>query len=135
MWINLNSKKRFAIKIYIGGVNTVSGEPMIENSATRLRRLERIANNKSVQDYVVTPEQNWLDGVATQQGRVRQFVAMPLGSSYSVEAQMTGKDLVGRLQFEITPSIYESPPPPRKLLNHLTSCRSRRYLSNRLVAN
>ena len=113
MWINFRTSRRFAIKIYLGGVNAVSGEPAIENMATRLRRLELAKNNKSIQDYVVTPQQRWLDGVASETGHVRQFVAMPTGSGYSVEAQITGQDLVGGLQFEITPPVI----PPRILLN------------------
>ena len=36
---------------------------------------------------------------------------MPLGSGYSVEAQVTGLDLIRGLQFEITPA--KMPPPPR----------------------
>jgi len=112
MWINFESKDRFAIKIYVGGVNAVSGEPMIENAATKLRRLNLIAQKKSVQDYVVTPNQLWLDGIASNDGCVRQFVAMPLGSGYSVEAQMTGEDLVGGLQFEIIPAPKLPLPPP-----------------------
>lgn len=35
---------------------------------------------------MVSPEQPWLDGIADGDGTVRQFVAMPLGSGYSVEA-------------------------------------------------
>ena len=104
MWICFKSQHRFAIKIELGGVNAISGEPMDEDAATKLRRLNRLANKQSIQDYVVTPEQLWLDGIASQDGRVRQFVAMPLGSGYSVEAQVTGKELVGGLQFEITPA-------------------------------
>lgn len=117
MWINFESCYRFAIKIHVGGVNAISGEPMMENPATRLRRVNRLAKQQSVQDYIVTPDQLWLDGIASQDGCVRQFVAMPLGSGYSVEAQVTGKDLVGGLQFEITPAEYEPailPPLPFK---------------------
>ena len=105
MWINFTTSSPFAVKIYLGGVNAVSGEPAIETMATRLRRLELIKNNKSIQDYIVTPQQDWLDGVASETGQVRQFVAMPTGSGYSVEAQVTGQDLVGGLQFELTPSV------------------------------
>lgn len=108
MWINFRSKNRFAIKIHLGGVNAVSGETMVENAATKLRRLNLIASKKSVQDYIITPDQLWLDGVASHDSRVRQFVAMPLGSGYSVEAQVTGEEVVGGLQFEITPA----PRPP-----------------------
>ena len=109
MWIRFESKHAFAIKVHVGGVNAVSGEPVIENAATRLRRLNLLAQKKSIQDYVVTPNQLWLDGIASQDGCVRQFVAMPLDSGYSVEAQVTGKDLVGGLQFEITPTQYQPP--------------------------
>ena len=103
MWINFTATTPFAVKILVGGVNAVSGEPFIEGIATKLRRLELNKQGKSVQDYVVVPEQRWLDGVATQAGYVRQFVAMPMGSGYSVEAQITGSENSGGVQFEITP--------------------------------
>ena len=105
MWIRFKSVNVFAVKIYIGGINAVSGEPAVEDMATKLRRLTLIKKDESVQDYVVTPEQLWLDGIATTTGQVRQFVAMPWGSGYSVETQITGKDAVGGLQFEITPVV------------------------------
>lgn len=110
MWINFRSFDRFAIKVHVGGVNAVSGEPMIENAATKLRRLNRVAQNKSVQDYIVTPDQVWLDGIASNDGHVRQFVATPLGTGYSVEVQMTGEDVMGGLQFEITPTTEQTKP-------------------------
>jgi len=105
MWIKFESDDVFAMKIFVGGVNAVSGEPAIEDMATRLRRLELLRTGRSVQDYLVTPEQLWLDGIATTNNRVRQFVAMPSGSGYSVEAQITGEDIVSGLQFEITPQL------------------------------
>ncbi len=109
MWIRFESRDRFAIKVYLGGVNAVSGEPMIETPASKLRRLTLQAEHKSVQDYVVTPKQLWLDGIANESGYVRQFVAMPLGTGYSVEAQITGEEAVGGLQFEITPATKAAP--------------------------
>ncbi|CAO1604788.1 hypothetical protein XANCAGTX0491_008328 [Xanthoria calcicola] len=63
-----------------------------------------MANNEPIQDYIVAPKQLWLDGIADKQGSVRQFVAMPLGSGYSVEAQITGHDEVGGIQFMVVPS-------------------------------
>ena len=104
MWICFESKDKFAIKVHVGGVNAISGEPVIETPATRLRRLNLLANKKTVQDYVVTPDQLWLDGIASNEGQVRQFVAMPMGTGYTVEAQVTGEDVTGGLQFEITPA-------------------------------
>lgn len=112
MWISFLSSDRFAIKVHLGGVNAISGEPMMENAATKYRRLALLGQKKSVQDYMVTPQQLWLDGNASNDGRLRQFVAVPLGSGYSVEAQVTGEDILGGLQFEITPA--KKPPPPAR---------------------
>jgi Ubiquitin family len=105
MWISFTCQNPYAIKVFIGGVNAVSGEPAVENAATRLRRRARLAQNQSVQDYLVVPEQRWIDGIATANGKVRQFVAMPMGSGYSVEAQVTGEEVTGGIQFEITPLL------------------------------
>lgn len=108
MWINFESTRPFAIKIYSGGVNAVSGEPMGDDMATILQRKLRLANGLSIQDYVVSGHQKWLDGIATADGKVMQFVATPVGSGYSVEAQITGKENVAGLQFEIIPTIRKS---------------------------
>ncbi|KAI1413445.1 hypothetical protein F5Y13DRAFT_189352 [Hypoxylon sp. FL1857] len=104
MWIEFEANRPFMIKIYAGGVNVVSGEPSVENQDTWRRRSYLQKVDKNIQDYVVAPKQYWLDGIATSPGVVRQFVAMPAGSGYSVEAQITGEDTVGGLQVEITPS-------------------------------
>ncbi|PMD25419.1 hypothetical protein NA56DRAFT_435055 [Hyaloscypha hepaticicola] len=102
MWIKFESDLQYAIKVYVGGVNAVSGEPAVENMATRLRRQTLGAQGASLQDYVVTPNQRWIDGIAISPGVVRQFVATPSGNSNSVEAQITGEDAVAGIQFEIT---------------------------------
>ena len=94
MWISLRSRVPFAVQIFVGGVNAVSGEPIGEDEATMMRRLNLMEKKKSIQDYVVTPKQLWLDGIATDKGRVRQFVAMPLGSGYSVEARTYISELI-----------------------------------------
>lgn len=109
MWIRFDSADQFAIKISVGGVNAISGEPLVETSATQLRRLNRMSEEKSVQDYVVTPKQLWLDGIANSGGLVRQFFAMPMGAGYTVEAQVTGEDVAGGLQFGITPIKSSDP--------------------------
>lgn len=46
-------------------------------------------------------------------GKVSQFVAAPVGSGYSVEAQITGQESVAGIQFEIIPSKLVPPPPPQ----------------------
>ncbi|KAF2006172.1 integral membrane protein [Amniculicola lignicola CBS 123094] len=117
MWINFNcrrSSKSYSIKIYVGGVNAISGEPAEETAATKLRRQTKLSNvtakrqvgldHPSLQDYIVVPGQRWLDGIAESNGTVRQFVAMPLQSGHSIEYQVAGQDVTGGLQFEVTPS-------------------------------
>ena len=103
MWIGFHSSEPYAMKIYIGGINAVSGEPSVETAATNLRRQAKLRENQSLQDYVVVPDQYWLDGIAVGPGKVRQFVAAPTGSGYSVEAQITGEEVTAGIQFEITP--------------------------------
>jgi ubiquitin len=94
----------YHIKVYVGGVNAISGEPGIENAATRLRRQEKLRRgDEALQDYIVVPKQLWLDGIADRKGTVRQFVAMPFGSGHSVEMQVTGQDAAGGIQIEVTP--------------------------------
>ncbi|GME36509.1 hypothetical protein MMC12_001377 [Neofusicoccum parvum] len=62
-----NAKHPFAIKIYVGDVNAVSGEPKKAAEATCM---EKLARNKPIQDYVVTPQQLWLEGICSEDGNV-----------------------------------------------------------------
>lgn len=109
-WINFTASKPFAIKIFCGGINIVSGEVKDEDKATKLQRLEKLRKKQMLQDYLVPPYQHWIDGIAVEAGKVRQFVAMPVGQGYSVEAQMTSKESIAGLQFEITPVRPIQPP-------------------------
>ncbi|KAE9374216.1 hypothetical protein N431DRAFT_543615 [Stipitochalara longipes BDJ] len=107
LWIRFNSTRPFAIKILLGGINAISGEPVIETFATALRRARLLHEEKSIQDYVVIDPANdsqlWLDGIAKQNGSVMQFVAVPTGSGYSVEAQIANADYTGGIQIMVTP--------------------------------
>lgn len=103
MWLDFKSRAPFAIKIYIGGVNVVSGDVNGEETANYLRRTAKLARAESMQDYVVVPAQKWIDGVAISSGQVRQFVATYNEAGYSVESQLTGSESVAGLQFEVTP--------------------------------
>ncbi|KAF2128768.1 integral membrane protein [Dothidotthia symphoricarpi CBS 119687] len=112
MWIDFTVDKRqaYLIKIYVGGVNAISGESAVEDASTRLRRQQKQANQSSLQDYIVVPGQRWLDGIAASDGTVRQFVSMPFGSRHSVEHQVTGRDAAGGIQIEVTPyKPYQRP--------------------------
>ena len=102
MWINFDAPEKYpyAVRIYSGGVNRVSG-----------RRMGALPGSQSLQpskplryaDYVVAPRQRWIDGIATGAGTVRQFVAATQASGLSIEAQVTGKETVAGLQIEVSP--------------------------------
>jgi hypothetical protein len=84
-----------AIRVAAGKVDAVSGkewEPGL---------------SRSPQNYLVHPGQPWLDGYAVSKGIIRQFVAMPLGSGYSAEEQLTGKAEHGGLQLQVFPMKRE----------------------------
>ena len=85
----------FAIKVATGKINAVTGKGWTDG----LRR--------DPQDYMVSTEQPWLDGYCVQKGVIRQFVAMPLGSGYSAEEQITGKGDHGGLQIIVYPMKRE----------------------------
>jgi len=91
MWINFSSSYPFAVKVATGKINAVSGE------------LWKNDLNRTPQDYIVAPNQLWLDGYCVEEGFVRQFVAMPLGSGYSAEEQITGEAEYGGLQIIVYP--------------------------------
>ena len=95
MGLDFQSAGEFAIKVNIGGVNAISGvlSPYAQQEAGGHR----------VQDYVVTPGQQRLDGMVSGDGQVKQFIAMPMGDGYTVEARTTGQEITGGLQLEITP--------------------------------
>ncbi len=87
-----------AIKIGAGKINAVNGEAWTPGL------------DLQEQGYLVYPSQCWLDGFAIERGTIRQFVAMPLGSGYSAEEQITGEARWGGLQVEVFPlraSAYE----------------------------
>jgi hypothetical protein len=76
-------------KVSVGRVNAITGKP----HDLRLKQ--------GRQDYVVIPIQKWLDGVNSGDGTVRQFVAMPLGQGYTVEAQVTDEETNGGFQLVV----------------------------------
>jgi hypothetical protein len=91
LWIAFQSRFPFAVKIAAGKINAVSGEAWTGD-------LQR-----KPQNYVVVPDQPWLDGFAVGNGLIRQFVAMPLGAGYTVEEQLTGKGDTGGIQIQVYP--------------------------------
>jgi len=59
-WINFEATRPFAVKVYVGGVNAISGEAMTETEETVKRRSARLKEKKIIEDYVVAPDQLWL---------------------------------------------------------------------------
>jgi len=119
MWINFHAAYDaerytaypFAIKIATGKINVVSGRAW---SAGLHRRPQ--------QDYVVVPDQPWLDGYGVAKGVIRQFVAMPLGAGYTAEEQISGKAEHGGLQIMAIPmqrAVFEKRFPKQPRSNRL----------------
>ncbi|KIY04093.1 uncharacterized protein Z520_00785 [Fonsecaea multimorphosa CBS 102226] len=100
LWMSLEAPygTYYALRFFVGRINAVSG---LEMSETK----EAPGDMEGTQDYVIVPGQEWLDGICIAPGIVRQFVAMPLGSGYTVEGQKTGQERHGGLQIEIIPSL------------------------------
>lgn len=99
LWLNFGggwgSDLPVAVKVAAGKINAVTGETWTSPL------------NRNPQDYMVWPEQPWLDGFAIEPGVIRQFVAMPLGEGYSVEEQLTDEAEWGGLQISVTPMRKE----------------------------
>ena len=98
LWINFHGYYPMAVKIAAGKINAVTGEAWSKGLS------------EAPQDYMVVPEQPWLDGFCVEKGLIRQFVAMPLGEGYTPEEQLTGEAEHGGLQIAVYPmkrSKYE----------------------------
>lgn len=63
--------------------------------------------DKAEPDYMVAPKQPWLDGFNVGKGVIRQFVAVPLDSGYTVEEQVTGVAEHGGIQIIVYPMKEE----------------------------
>lgn len=104
LWLNFDEcghtlpRLPVALKIGAGKINAVSGEKWSDGLS------------QDPQNYMVLPDQPWLDGFNVAKGVVRQFVAMPLGQGYTVEEQIDPESDVGGIQIEAIPMkahLYE----------------------------
>jgi hypothetical protein len=116
LWLNFHGRFPVALKVGTGKINAVSG------------KVWRPWLSQDPQDYVVIPDQPWLDGYCVEKGFIRQFVAMPLGEGYTAEEQITGEAPHGGLQLQAFPlkaSVYFrqtiEPRFPKSLLQLLPS--------------
>ena len=95
LWISFSAWYPCAVKIAAGKINAVSGEAWTAEL------------HSEPQDYVVVPDQPWLDGFSIGEGLIRQFVALPHGAGDSVEEQLTGRADVGGMQLQVYPLSAE----------------------------
>ena len=105
LWIRFDGYYPCAVKIAAGKINAVTGKSWENELSAR------------PQDYVVVPEQPWLDGFSVDKGLIRQFVAMPLGQGFTAEEQLTGKAEFGGIQICVYPmkkEVHEKLFPPRE---------------------
>lgn len=103
MWIYFQSQDSFAIKVFVGETNAITGSKSKPKKAQG-ENFPESDRDTAEQDFVVTPKQKWLDGIATQDGRVRQFTATPSGEDYITAAEVTGLEVSNGLRFEIIPA-------------------------------
>jgi len=91
MWLRLSGEswKPRAVKVAVGKVCALTGAPWSEEL------------HSDPQNYLVSPPQPWLDGIAAASGIIRQFVAMPLGMGYTVEGQVNGTERFGGIQIKV----------------------------------
>jgi hypothetical protein len=83
----------FAVKLSAGKVSAVTGDDWEKGLKAK--------------DYMVVPQQPWLDGYVVEEGVIRQFIAAPLGSGFTAEEQITGKAQHGGIQIEVFPMKRE----------------------------
>ncbi len=99
LWLNFCADRYpFAVKVAAGKVNAVTGGAWSTQLTHGPTASSCSAANPAEQDYVVLPEQPWLDGFNVGDDRIRQFVAMPLGAGYTAEEQITGVGEHGGIQ-------------------------------------
>lgn len=113
-----DSNRPMISKVCVGEINAITGLPYSETLSAHK------------QDYVVIPTQKWLDGINNGNGTVRQFVAMPLGQGYTVEAQVTDEEKYGGFQLVVYDAVegrFAEPqiPVSKKIEIVVAACRRR----------
>lgn len=88
LWLSFEgaSWRPNAVKVAAGKINALSGRSWDQSLS------------RGKEDYLVVPDQPWLDGINAGNGMIRQFVAMPLGMGYTIEGQVTGREAEGGVQ-------------------------------------
>jgi hypothetical protein len=112
MWISFNCVRPFAVKVFVNGINIITGKPNIP-TPKRAPATTQISAEQSLpesplfqgpppQDYVVPPKQLWLDGPVKRVGVAEQFVASLIHDQHAVEATAQNQISPVEIKFEIT---------------------------------
>ena len=80
LWLSFQAAhwKPNAVMVGTGDVNALTGERW------------QMTLTEQPQNYLVCPEQPWLDGIKVEEGAIRQFVAVPLGQGLTISEQIAG---------------------------------------------
>ena len=117
LWLSFGAQPDLplAVKIGAGKINAISGQswkttlaseqliPTEKSEANDMNDEDDYYEEDYECDYLVVPQQPWLDGFNIGSGVIRQFVAMPLGMGYTVEGQLTGEEHFGGMQIVVYP--------------------------------
>ncbi len=102
LWVSFDTGTPTAVKIGLGRIDVLTGKKFSEN----------LNKTKANQNYLVAPDQPWLDGINSGNDVIRQFVAMPIGMGYTIEEQLGNKEPKGTIQirvFEAKPGKFPKP--------------------------
>ena len=113
LWLGFEAPhwKPHALKVGIGAVDAISGETFAAGGVSA-----------GEQDYVVIPDQPWLDGINAGDGFIRQFVAVPLGEGLTVESQLSAEPEEGGMRLSLfapRPGRFPDEPPPAPPYEHM----------------
>jgi hypothetical protein len=91
LWLGFGGTpwKPNAVQVGAGDVNAVSGGPFSGGLSD------------APQNYLVFPQQPWLDGINVAAGQIRQFVALPLEDPRTIEAQLRGQATPAGLRLRV----------------------------------
>jgi len=103
-WLNFDGYYPIALKVGTGKINAIDGANWTEGLGHKsIAPPEwRVTRANGDQNYVVIPEQPWLDGYCVGEGLIAQFVAMALGQGATAEEQIKGTT-AGGIQLQAFP--------------------------------
>lgn len=114
LWLSFTGPhwKPHALKVGVGRIDAISGEPFDSDSLT-----------EQPQDYVVIPDQPWLDGIKAGEGFIRQFVAVGLGEGLTIESQLDDGEEEGGLRLSLfapKPGRFPDEPPYQPVAHRMS---------------